>query len=63
LRVSEGLFEKITFGPNKAPKKLHDRKTFKFWYFLSLEALSNSSKVQISQKRKIIPRKAQKKGF
>ncbi len=34
---------------------------FNFWYFLSLEALSNSSKVQISQKRKIIPRKVQKR--
>ncbi len=37
-------------GPKKAPKKLHFQKNIKFLIFSSLEALSNSLKLQKSQK-------------
>jgi hypothetical protein len=56
--------KKNTFRSRKDPQKLHFQTISNFWYFLSPEALSNSSKVQILQnRRKNWPRSAKKNFF
>ncbi len=54
MLVSQGFHEKKHLSVQKRPpKKIHFQKNFKFLvFFLSLEALSNSPKVQILQNRR-----------
>jgi hypothetical protein len=54
-------WEKAPFDPKNPPPKLHFPKYLIFLYFLCPEAVSNSSKVQVSQKRKNVTEKCQNK--
>jgi hypothetical protein len=45
--------KKLPFGPKKVPQKIQFQKHLNFLYFICPETLSNSSKGQISKKKKI----------